>query len=300
MKLRKQLGGVPMHDRRLPRPKGESREPQQPFVPSETPKQQVGVADAAERPQRLRLVRDQSSEAEGATFAARLYVAEDGGPIRTVAGDYHRHQTGEEPSVKTGLSNPYEGPTEHALVVESSLRADVLDFRTQAFRLRLLVGGSVREWICDHLRHVRQGDLDMVEAIECKPDVSYVDADERAVQAAAAEVVRGLGWRHRIIYLDQVLGSGERQINSGEIYAHQTTNVPEDRLASFERMCAAEPNVTFHELRTALDPNRVRGTAMAHALICRGRVRFDLDRYLFDPMPVRLLPTPRFDSRIRF
>lgn len=250
--------------------------------------------------QRLRLVRDDSSEAETSTYAAGLYVAADGGPIRTVVGDYHRHQTGEEPSVKTGLSNPYEGPTEHGLIVESSLRADVADFRTQAFRLKLLVGGSVREWICDHLRQVRLDGFDRVEAIECKPDVSYMDADERAVQSAAAKVIRGLGWHHRIIYLDQVRGTGERQINFGEIYAHQTTHVPEDRLAVFERMCLATPDVTFRDLRTALDGNRVRGTAMAHALVCRGRVQFELDRYLFDPMPVRLLPETRLKSQIRF
>lgn len=264
-------------------------------------KQERADAGFAPEPvQRLRLVREEGSGAESSTYAARLYVAADGGPIRTVVGDYHRHQTGEEPSVKTGLSNPYEGPTEHALIVESSLRADIPDFRTQAFRMKFLVGGSVREWICDHLRQVRRDGFDHVEAIECKPDVSYVDADERAVQSAAAKVMRGLGWRHRIIYLDQVRGTGERQINFGEIYAHQTTHVPEDRLAMFERMCIATPDVTFRDLRTALDGNRVRGTAMAHALICRGRVQFDLDRYLFDPMPVRLLPETRFKSQIRF
>jgi hypothetical protein len=251
-------------------------------------------------PGRLRLVRDVADEAEGATYAARMYVAADGGPIRTVVGDYHRHQTGEEQSVKTGLSNPYEGPTEHALIVESSLRGDVPDFRSQAFRLELLVGGSVRSWICDHLRQVRRDGFDHVEAIECKPDVSYMDADERAVHAAAAEVVRGLGWHHRIVYLDQVRGSGERQINFGEIYAHQTTNVPEDRVAVFERMCVTTPAVTFRDLRTALDPNRIKGTAMAHALICQGRVQVDLDRYLFDPSPVHLLPAVRFEPRIRF
>ena len=55
-------------------------------------------------------------------------------------------------------------------------------------------------------------------------------------------------------------------------------------------MRQATPTATFRDVREALDANRVRGTAMAHALICRGRIGFDLDRYLFDPMPVRLLP----------
>ncbi len=68
----------------------------------------------------------------------------------------------------------------------------------------------------------------------------------------------------------------------------------------FDRMCVTTPDITFHEILTALYGNRVRGTAMAHALICRCRVLFDLDRYLFDPMPVRLMPETRLKSQIRF
>lgn len=249
--------------------------------------------------QPLRLLPIGSAEAEGARFAARMYVAADGGPIRTIVGDGHRHFTGEEPSQKTGLSNPYEGPTEHALIIESELRSDVLDYRTQAFRLRLLVGGAVREWICDHLRHIRKNGVDIIESIECKPDKSFVDEDERAVHTAVGKLLRAMGWQHRLVYLRDIRGSGERQINFGEIYAHQTTHIPEDRLAVFDRMCLENPNVSFRQLRAALHENRLKGTAMAHALICRGRVVFNLDRYLFDASPVQLLPATNFRSLIR-
>ena len=256
---------------------------------------------AAQRPgERLRLVRGGSANAEGARFAAEMFVADDGGPVRTIVGDMHRHWTGEEQSQKTGLSNPYEGPTEHALIVESELRADVLDYRTQAFRLRLLVGTTVREWICDHLRHIRVNGHDVVEAIECKPDVSYLDADERAVQAAAGKVIRGMGWRHRVLYHAGIVGGGERQINFGTVYAHQTAEIPDEPLERFERLCIERPSLTYRELRLALHPNRIKGSAMANALICRGRVSFELDRYLFDLSPVRLLPAPNFTSLIRF
>lgn len=256
------------------------------------------AADSATK--RLRLVRFDAPAAETATFAAEMCVANDGGPIRTIVGDLHRHFTGEEPSQKTGLSNPYEGRTEHALIVESELRSDVLDFRTQAFRLKLMVGGVAREWICDHLRHIRRDGVDIVEAIECKPDLSYVTADERSVHSAVARVMHAMGWRHRLVYLRDVMGGGERQINFGEIYSNKTTPIPDDRLAAFERMCVGPPDMTFRQLREALHDNPIIGTARAHALICRGRVEVDLDRYLFDPMPVRLLPPMRFNSEIRF
>lgn len=248
--------------------------------------------------QRLRLVRPDGAGAAGARFAAEMFVAADGGPIRTLVGDGHRHFIGEEPSQKTGLSNPYEGPTEYALIVESELRADVLSFKTQAFRLRLMVGGTPREWICDHMRHIRLDGVDIVETIECKPDVSHLDADERAVQAAVGRVLAGVGWRHRVLYHEGIVGGGERQMNFGEIYAHQTAHVPDDVWNTFERICVERPDITFRDLRTALNPNRVTGTAMAHAIICRGRVAFDLDRYLFDLSPVRLLPPVDFKPLI--
>lgn len=229
-----------------------------------------------------------------------MHVAADGGPIRTVVGDSHRHFVGEESSNKTALSNPYEGPTEFALIVESELRAEVLSYRTQAFRLRLMVGGSQREWICDHLRHIRENGVDIVEAIECKPNLSYLDADERLVQAACREIIEGLGWRHRIIYHRDVVGGGERQVNFGAIYSHKTVHVPDAALDRFERLCETSSQTTFHDLRLALHQDRLKGTAMAHSLICQGRVDFDLNRYLFDPSPVRLVPAFSFHQRIWF
>lgn len=250
---------------------------------------------------RLTFVEHGSDAAAAARIGARIYVADDGGPIRTIMGDAHRHYTGEEHSAKTGLSNPYEGGTEHALIVDSELRPSVLDYRTQGARLRYPYGGGRAEWIIDHLRHVRDPGGDYVEAIECKPDVSYLaDPEERAKLEAAFRVAAAIGWRPRVMYERQIRGGGERQINFGHIYAHQTATVPGDRLDAFEELVLRTPDTTFRELREALDPDRRRGTAMAHALICRGRVDVDLDLHLHGKSRVRLLPEPAFTSLIRF
>lgn len=251
--------------------------------------------------QRLRLVEGGTDAPAAARIGARIYVADDGGPIRTIIGDYHRHYVGEEHSAKTGLSNPYDGGVEHALIVESELRADVLDYRTQGGRLRYAFNGGTAEWIIDQLRHVRGPDGDFVEAIECKPNVSYLaDLEKRAKLQAAFDVVTALGWRPKSIYERDVRGSGERQVNCGLIYAHQTATVPDDRWDAFERMVATTPVTTFRALREMLDPRREQGTAMAHHLICRGRVEVDLDLILCGRSPVRLLPEPEFTSLIRF
>ncbi|WP_157098706.1 hypothetical protein [Novosphingobium rosa] len=249
----------------------------------------------------LRLVYVGTDDATGARPAARMHVAEDGGPLRTIVGNNYSHWVGEEHSAKTGLSNPYEGPTEHALIIESELRADVLTFRTQAFRLRLMVGTTVREWICDHLRQIRIGRGYVIEAIECKPDLSYVsDPLERQRTLAIKRVIEGMGWKFRVICGKDVLGGGERQLNFGRIYARQTAPIDEVAMDAFERLVVKSPNTTFATLRDTLSPERVQGEAMAQALICRGRVEFDLDHILFGSSPVRLLPVAHFTPKIWF
>ena len=261
----------------------------------------VPLVPIDEAGRRLRMVEHGSDAAAAAQVAARIYVAEDGGPLRTIMGDAHRHYTGEEHSAKTGLSNPYEGGTEHWLVKDSELRSSVLDYRTQAARLRYPSGGGRAEWIIDNLRHVRGPDGDFVEAIECKPDVSYLaDPEERAKLQAAFRVASAIGWRPRVMYERDIKGGGERQVNFGYIYAHQTATVPAESLDAFEEMVLRTPDTTFLDLREALDPDRRQGTAMAHAMICRGRVDLDLDRHLHGGSRVRLLPEPAFTSLIRF
>jgi hypothetical protein len=245
----------------------------------------------------LKLVEHGTDAAAAARVGVRIYVADDGGPIRTIIGDLHKHFVGEEHSAKTGLSNPYEGATEHALIIESELSADVLAFRSQACRLRFPCGTGTAEWIIDHLRHVRQGGNQFVEAIECKPNISFLDSDAREKLAAARRAAEALGWRFRIRYERDVVGGPERQLNFGWIYAHQTASI-DHAMGTFETLVARNPDTTFGELRRALSDDRVVGESTVHALICRGRIECDLDRLLGDNSPIRLLPPPQFTSRI--
>ncbi|WP_068083649.1 hypothetical protein [Novosphingobium rosa] len=249
----------------------------------------------------LRLVHVGSDDAVGTRPAARMFVAEDGGPLRTIVGNAPSHWTGEEHSTKTGLSNPYDGATEHALIVESELRADVLTYRTQAFRLQLMVGTTVQQWICDHLRQIRIPGGYLIEAIECKPDLSYIGQPaERQRMLAVKRVIEGMGWKFRLICEKDVRGGSERQLNFGRIYARETAHVTPEAMTAFERLLSKSPVTTFKTLREALSPERVTGEAMAQALICQGRVSVDLDRLLFDGSPVRLLPVISFTPKIWF
>ena len=115
-----------------------------------------------------------------------------------------------------------------------------------------------------------------------------------------ARILAGLGQKFRVVYEDGVKGGGERQLNFGQIYTHRTVHVPHDAMDRFERLVLDTPDLAFGALAKALHPSRVKGEAMAHALICLGRVSIDLDHYLFGGSPVRLLPEPEFTSLIDF
>lgn len=259
------------------------------------------VTEKLEHSDPLRFVEGGSDAATAAHLAARIFVAADGGPIRTLVGDYHRHFIGEEHSAKTGLTYPYDGATERALIVESELRPEVLTFRTQAFRIRFPVGNATGEWICDHLRQIRMNGVEFIEAIECKPNMSFLgEPFERAKLNATARIIKSLGWRFRVLYERDIVGGGERQMNFGQIFAHNTVVPTEQDFTAFEALRARSSQSTFGELRRALHENRYQGSAKAHAMICRGRVKFDLDQFLFDGSPIELLPAPEFANRIWF
>lgn len=246
-------------------------------------------------PEPLRLVEAASDAGMEATPLAHLYVSDAGAALRTLLGAKHSHFIGVYPSIKTGLSNPYEGVGEQALAVESEVRHDVLDYQTQPFRLRMLLGGKRLEWICDHIRQLACG---TVEAIEVKVDPDDLDDEYIMKMQMARDLLGRLGWRFRVRYEAEIVGPAERQVNKALIAAHRSFGLSDEQRAAFEALRARQVATTFGAVRAALGAGH-GGTAAAHRLMVAGRIAFDLDLLLEDVSPVRLLPPPRFNSRIR-
>lgn len=248
---------------------------------------------------RARLVAANSDVADEAECLAHLYASDAGGALRTLLGAAHRHPIGMFPSIKTGFNNPYEGTVEPALILESEVNPDVVDYQTQAFRLRVVVLGQTREWICDHLRQMVDGSIEAIEVKRTPADLT--DIEYRSKLAAVREVCRRLGWRFRVLYEADIRGSASRQINIGHIAAHRSVHITPEQMSAFEALrAAAGSRTTFAALREALDNRRIQGKAAAHALIVRGRVSLNLDQLIHDTTIVKLRPEPRFTSRIRF
>lgn len=228
---------------------------------------------------------------------ARMFVSNGGAALRTLLGDAHRHVIGVYPSWKTGLPQPYEGLGEQALIEESELLPDVVDYQSQAFRLRLMVGTVSAEWICDHLRQWRDG---VIEAVEVKRHPSDMDAAYVAKITRARDILAQVGWTVRVRYEEEIVGTPQWQRNRAEILAHRSAHVSRDQHATFERLRKASPATTLEELRDTFDLRPLQGRAVVHAFICAGRAVVDLRCMQRDRMPVELRSKHRFNSRIRF
>lgn len=253
--------------------------------------------NASQARNRARLVDAASDLALAAEPLAHLYVSDAGGALRTLLGDAHVHVIGSYPSWKTGLSQPFEGLGEQALIEESEIDADVVDYQTQAFRLRMILNGIMVEWICDHLRQRADG---TVEAIEVKQHPSQMSADYVAKILRAREILGRIGWTVSVRYEEDIIGSAQRAVNRGHILAHRSTSVEAEQLAALDRLRAASATTTFASLRDAMDSRPLQGKAVVHALLCAGRAVIDLDAPIRDDSPVELRAAPRFNSKIRF
>ena len=227
---------------------------------------------------------------------ARIYFPEGGGPLRTLFGMAHRHIFAINRDPKTNWPNPTEGVTERAWAMRCATDPDAFDYQTQPFRLELVVDGRLVSWIPDYWVLWRSG---KIEIGEIKVDVSGLqDADYERKLRAAFELFGRSGWDAQVRYSEEILGSVDRQINVGTLYPDRTATIDSAHRTAFRRLLANGAVVCFGDLVEALDISRpMQSQAVAHRLVCMGRVWTDLDELLTEDSPVMLrshvnLPSP--------
>jgi hypothetical protein len=255
------------------------------------PLELAAAADGAP-PARIVLAEDASLEP-----LAHLYVANDGGPIRTLIGSAHRHWYEIIPSCRTGGWQPVDSEGEHMLAMDSEIEFRFPDYRTQAFRLRMVLDGVLDEWICDHLRQTTCG---TIEAIEVKPHPDAIDAAYKRKLFRAAVILGRLGWRVSIRYGEEIRGSRPRQDNRSFVSDDGDIIPDPDAVAAFDRMMASCRSTTYGLLADELSSSQFQGRAVVHSLMVAGRVEFDIDSVLHRGTPIILHPPRSFISKIRF
>ena len=227
-----------------------------------------------------------------------IYLSDRGGPLRTLFGMAHRHVFAINRDPKVGWPLPTEGCTERAWCMRCATDPDVVDYQTQPMRLEYLAENRLVSWLPDYWVLWRSG---LVEIGEVKVDErGLADPLYQAKLRAGFAHLATLGWQGRVRYREGILGTPDRQINVGTLYPDRAATVDPIHRLAFSRLVREDADLCFGDLVAELDADRpMQAQAVAHRLICTGRVHVDLDELLTEDSPVTLRARARVVSPFR-
>ena len=218
---------------------------------------------------------------------ARIFLPDEPGGLRTLFGSAHRHAIAINRDPKTGHPNPTDGVTERDLSMLCASHPDVVDYQPQGLRMEMMVSTTPRSWLADAWILWRNGTLELVE-VKTSED-SLDDPDYLAKLWMAAWVCERLGWRFRVRYRNSILRTPERRINIANLHFDRAATIDEHHWRRFERLRSAGDQVAFGDLVDELDPaDPAQALAVAHRMVCMGRVWTDLDELLCEDSDVTL------------
>lgn len=235
-----------------------------------------------------RLLRPEYRLPHDAEPIAKMFVSSRGGSIRRLIGSAHRHVIAMRRDPQMRFGQPTEGIAEGPAMMRCATDPDISFYQFQPFRIELPVAGKLASWICDVVYVTRDGSVHVREIKRSVAD--FAKPEYHAKLHAVDLVLSRLGWKFSPWTLDQIKGSGERQVNVANIYFDRAAHI-DDLMPRFEEIAAGTAETTFGDLIRELDPhNTCRARAAVHRLIMKGRVWADLDRLLEDWSSVRLRP----------
>jgi hypothetical protein len=103
---------------------------------------------------------------------ARILVADDGGPIRTIVGTRPIMWTGEYYSAKTRRSQPWESPLEEDHFYRLEVDTDVVDYLAQPHRFEIVFDGRRYSYIPDAKVRFADGKTEIREIKQSKREVN--------------------------------------------------------------------------------------------------------------------------------
>ena len=216
-----------------------------------------------------------------------IYLSDVGGPLRTLFGMAHRHVFAIARDPKTGWPSPTEGMTERAWQMRCATEPDVVDYQTQPMRLEYMSGNTLVSWLPDYWILWRSGEI---EVGEVKVDeTGLADPVYEMKLRVGFTLLARMGWSGRVRYRRSILGTPERQVNVGTLYPDRSARIERSHMAVFHRLREQAADLCFGDLVAELDSDRpMHSQAVAHRLICAGRVHADLDDLLTEDSPVTL------------
>ncbi|WP_324261556.1 hypothetical protein U4960_15770 [Altererythrobacter sp. H2] len=223
-----------------------------------------------------RLLRPQERRSHDGEPIANMFVSSRGGAVRRLIGSVHRHVIAMRRDPQMRFGQPTEGIAEGPAMMRCATDPDINFYQFQPFRIELPVAGKLASWICDVVYVTRDGSVHIREIKRSSAD--FAKSDYQAKLQAVKLTLSRLGWQFSPWTLDQIKGSGERQVNVANIYFDRAAHI-DDLMPRFEELATETAETTYGELIRALDPvNTCRARAAVHRLIMKGRVWADRRR----------------------
>ena len=246
------------------------------------------LRDPTMDPSRTRVIRrddDMPIVGEELTSMGEMYVADDGGALRTFNGR-QAHENGWWPSRKRGRLLHWQGSAQRNAVLRIESDFKVNWAQTEARRFHFTLGGRRRKYTCDL-------EVDMfdqpTEIWEVKrDDRALEDPDYRLTLAGVDEICRRIGMRFRIVMADEIFENRWHRDNVELFASRRFVSIDRDHMRRFEGYAMSHGDrTTYGELAAAIAPGcAARGKAMIQGLTVLRRVEIDLVHRLTDRTPV--------------
>lgn len=250
-------------------------------------------ADHTHRPSRRRLQRiaDQWLPIGYANVIARITILDHGGHQRPVIHRGSKHQRFRIPSTKTNTTQVGEGRGEEALAYYNEVCTDVIDYQCHPYEITIMKGDRKQRYRPDSVRIFTDGHIELIEVKRTPQDLS--DPEYRETLALISEVCRRCGWEFRVLFLHDILGTRERQMNVSALFCRRSMALSRTEERITGRLVGQARPIEWGALRDRFAPeDRLHGDAVIEHLLARGMLATDLD-LAFTPRTV-LMPTRPF------
>lgn len=231
---------------------------------------------------------------------ARIKVADDGGPIRTIIGTRPLVWTGEYYSAKTRRSHPWESPFERDDFYRLEVDPEVESYLAQPHQLEVFFDGRQYHYIPDVRVEFSNRRVEIREVKKSKKEI-VKDAFYEAKLMLARAVYEELGWAFRVVDEVDIRKPAIVFANSREI---QLDGPLEIRQGEVDTVCAIfaranGPEVSLGRIAEALG-GWVRGSSLVRAMVVHRILQLPLNRLITHETPVKLVSRKSSASRPSF
>lgn len=233
------------------------------------------------------LVRERDVETARLIPMARMYRAQNDGPLRTMSGNL-AHENGWMTMSKAGRLLHWQGVAQRALLVRCESDFAIERVASESVGLEFPHGGRIVTLTFDVETVGPHGVRTVWEVKRDERDLA--DPDYRHALAIAAEIFRRCGIRFGVVFRDEIFVNRIHRANAELFAARAFATVGRRHVDRLEAHALSHgANSTYGALAEALEPTAANfGKALIQALAVRRRVEIDLTGRLRSDTPLTI------------